>query len=428
MTNLCSGALLGLSHVLTNAPYFVLIAALFWRERRFSPKATIASLGLLLLIHGLSSYLLMRFFGPGEWSYIQFSLFCLASVLLPFALFQISFSKALYSFLLIRAIYITITYIVLNGFMLAYPDSYIGFDATPWYLTAVLLATGLVFPLLWRYFTGSLQAAFHELDGRTIKQMCVPPILFFILDQCYSSIRSTLEHESAQTAAIFLLILIVGLATYYVNLKTLLDAALRTRRESELQIQLALQAKSYENLTDSIEAARAARHDLRHHMSVIRDFSERGDEGGLIKYLDEYIAGLPLDDVPDWCQNRPVNALLKHYLSMADGVRMDIRLNLPQNAAIPDSDLSVVFGNIFENAVKSAMSCPGGSFIRARCETSDRDVVLLVENSLGEGHQGEGLGLKNVESIARKHGGTARFEIINGTYRSSIILMKPLPK
>jgi signal transduction histidine kinase len=135
-----------------------------------------------------------------------------------------------------RSIYITIAYIALNAFMLAAPGEYVGFDSTPLYTLAVLLGTGAVFPFLWRFFTGSLRDAFAELDARTITQLCVVPLLFFVLDQCYSSIRSTLDYDSIQTAAIFLLILVTGLATYYISLRMVLDNARHTRLAVDMKM------------------------------------------------------------------------------------------------------------------------------------------------------------------------------------------------
>lgn len=148
------GLLLCLSHILSNVPCFVLMGALFWEQWRRSGRTVIL---------------------------------------------------ALYAFLLIRTVYTAIVYIILNIFMLAHPGQYIGFDKTPLYTLTVLLVGGAAFPFLWRYFIRRLRVAFSVLSDATIRQLCVPPVLFFLLDQCYSSIRSTLQYDSFQTAAIFVL-------------------------------------------------------------------------------------------------------------------------------------------------------------------------------------------------------------------------------
>ncbi|GHU91514.1 hypothetical protein FACS1894202_13080 [Clostridia bacterium] len=125
-----AGFLLGVSHILTNTPYFILIGALFWRQRRVSGRATILSLGAFILAHGVSDFLLTAIFGgPGFWTHIQFAVFCVGVITLLLLVFRISFAKALHAFLLFRAIYIAINYVVLNVFMLMQPGQYVGFDA-----------------------------------------------------------------------------------------------------------------------------------------------------------------------------------------------------------------------------------------------------------------------------------------------------------
>ncbi|MDR1530672.1 MAG: hypothetical protein LBS62_00525, partial [Clostridiales bacterium] len=117
-----NGLLLGISHILTNAPYFVLVCALFWRERRYSAETTALAFGAFGTAHGASDVLLTAFYTGGVWwLHIQFALFCVGSIALLFWMYRISFAKALYAFLMIRAVYTSVIYIVLNAFRLAMP-------------------------------------------------------------------------------------------------------------------------------------------------------------------------------------------------------------------------------------------------------------------------------------------------------------------
>ena len=429
------GLLLGISHILTNAPYFVLACALFRSGRRYSAKATIFAFAAFVFAHGMSDLPLTAFGSNGGfWTGAQFTLFCLGSIALLLLMFRITVAKALYAFLMIRTVYTTILYIVLNAFMLARPDDYIGFDATPMFTLAALAATGAVFPLLWRYTTGILRSAFAELDAKAIRQLCIPPVLFFMLDQCYSNIRNTLQYDSFQTAAIFALMLGTGLVTYYVNLRMMMDNRNRSRLESEFDKQPALQAQNYENLTRSIEEARAARHDLRHHLSVVLSFINDDDKAGLEKYLSEYTNSLPDEAVSQICQNYTVDAVAQHYLAAARraGAELDVEIRLPREVGIPNSDLCIVFGNIFENAAQSCIRQTSGErFIRARCDMQNGHIVLAVDNSGDEmpsdtkhsRTNSEGIGLRSARMVAESHGGTLKFGCDDGVYQTSVIMM-----
>jgi hypothetical protein len=280
---------------------------------------------------------------------------------------------------------------------------------------------------LWRYFTGRLCAAFSELDEKTIRQLCIPPALFFILDQFYSAIRDSLGYDSSQTAAIFLFMLLTGLATYYVNLRMVMDSARRARRESELHTQLALQAGRYEQLADSIERTRQARHDLRHHLSVINAYMEKNDRAELETYLREHMERLPEEDEPSVCQNLAVDAVVRHYLARARaaGAEVDARLTLPQNAGVAGADLCAVFGNVFENAALAVeRQTFGQKYISARCETGEGKIVLTVDNSTNPKEKSvPGIGQESVRTVAERLGGTARFAQGAGVYRTSVMLL-----
>jgi len=430
------GLLLGISHILTNSPYFIFACALFWRERRRSVWATVLPFAALVLAHGASDFFLTAFYtGNVWWLPIQFISFCVGSLALLLLVFRITFAKALYSFLLLRAVYTALLYIVLNAFMLAHPGEYIGFDSTPLYTLAAVLVIVAVFPFLWRYFTGRLRTAFSELDEKTIRQLCIPPVLFFALDQCYSTIRNTLEYDSLQTAAIFVLMLGTGLATYYVNLRMAMESWQRARLESEMENQLTLQAQHYMQLTETIEHTRAARHDLRHHLSVITAYVRKDDKTGLETYLDEYISGIPDESFVPYCGNHAVDAVARHYLTMAKdaGAKLDVRLQVPHDAGIPDSDLCIVFGNILENAAESCIGQESGQpFIHARCETIGCRMTFTVDNSGSESkgskpdrYKGEGIGLRSVQAVVEKYNGTLEFVRDREVYKTSVFLLIP---
>jgi hypothetical protein len=423
-----SGLLLGISHILTNAPYFVLVCALFWRQRRYSAKITALIFTAFVVAHGASDVLLAALnAADGWWPLVQFAIFCVGSIALLLWTYRISLVKALYAFLMFRAVYASTLYIVFNVFRLALPGQVVHLGETPLFTLAALLATAVIFPFLWRYFTGRLRTAFLELDEKTIRQLCIPPVLFFVLDQSYSAIRDSLGYDSLQTAAIFLFMLLTGLATYYVNLRMVMDSARRARREAELQTGLALQAGRYEQLAESIERTRQARHDLRHHLSVIAAYMEKNDRAELEAYMREYMELLPEEDEPPVCQNLAVDAVVRHYLARAKaaGAKIEVRLALPQNAGVASADLCVVFGNVFENATLAVERQTGGEkYIKARCETGEGKIVLTVDNSTNPKEKSApGVGQESVRAVAARLGGTTRFARGAAVYQTSVMLL-----
>ena len=427
-----SPLLYGAALLLSDTPWYLMACVPFADQARLK-KGTIFLLGLGAgLAKAISGALLVVFLPETwrDWNLVHY----VAHTLLLLVFYQLAFgvkpAKLVYTLLLLQAISTTVNFSAGAAVAPFYPGTRISLAYTPAYGAAIALGNALVYPFVWRFFKGRLRAAFAELPAKSIWLLCLPPALFYFLSQIFVVNVQRAGLSTASVSALTLLILATGLITYYVNLRTVLDNARHVRQESELETRLALQAQNYENLTQGIEAARAARHDLRHHLNAVRDFAAQDDKAGLLCYLDEYAASLPQDEGPDWCENRAVNALLKHYLAQAAGagVKLDVKLDLPAGAGVPDTDLCVIFGNIFENAARSAAAGGEGAWLRARCETGEADIVLTVENSAGAAiPHGEGLGLRSVEAAAKKHGGTARFEERAGVYLSRVLLRKDPP-
>lgn len=416
--------------LIADTPWYVLGCVPFLAEARLK-KGAILLLGVATGVlkagaAGLTVALLSDWRAYSMPLYAAHTLLLLLFYLLAFRTHP---AKLAYTLLLLQAVATTVNFSAGAAVGLLYPGVQISAASAPAYTAAIAAGVCVAYPFLWRFFKGRLRTAFAELPDKSLWLLCLPPVLFLFLHQIFVTAIQTTGLPTSSISLLTLLVLATGLATYYISLRTLLDNARHVRQESEAEARLALQAQDYENLTRRIEAARAARHDLRHHMGVIRDFAARDDKAGMLRYLDEYRLGLPADDGPDWCENRTVNALLKHYLSQAAqaGVALDVKLDLPAGAGVPDTDLCVVFGNIFENAARSAAAAGKGAFLRARCESGERDIVLTVENSVGPAAHGEGLGLRNVEAAARRNGGAARFEARDRRYFSRVLLCKAPP-
>lgn len=422
-----TAANLAFGYVFSEVPWYFVACLPFWEQRRVS-KRTIGLMAALMIAVRVSSALVLVLAVPNWRTYTAVAYLIEYALLITLFLvaFKASPIRLFYVFLLVYSTSTCVNELSHGSLQTLFPDANVSLAGFPLLTVVEFVGFLVLLPFTYRFFKGSLRAAVERLDRKSILLLCVTPLIFAAVALVLVTYGGTRIDKELPLNLLYLLVSLAGIASYIVNLRLLLDHAGRLRRENELETRLALQAQNYENLTQSIEAARAARHDLRHHLNAIRDFADRGDNAGLKAYLDEYAASLPADDAPDWCENRAVNALLKHYLAKAAeaGTRLDVKLDLPRRAGVPDTDLCVVFGNVFENAARAAAGGEG-AFIRARCETGEADIVLTTENSVGSAPPGgQGLGLKNVEAAARKYGGAARFEARDGAFYCRVLLRR----
>jgi signal transduction histidine kinase len=211
----------------------------------------------------------------------------------------------------------------------------------------------------------------------------------------------------------------------------------RLKYEMELmEYRMEEQKKHQQLLLENQETVRAQRHDLRHQLAVIRSFSQQDGDPRLTEYLDTLIAEIPSERGRLYCENAAVNAVVSHYAAQAEkqGVELSIQLTVPERTEqISDSNLCVILGNLFENAIEACgRMTEGRRFIRLRSRLQYGVLTIAMDNSfngkalkkdgkfLSSKRDEIGTGLQSVTAMAEKHGGGAGFEADGLVFRSSV--------
>lgn len=419
------------SGFLLNAPYYLLCCIPFYsklRVKRHTLFTLIIATSVLVAIY----YVLRNILYPyARWmDTFAVIIFYLAYFVQYMFCFRLSPPKLLYVFLVVQA------YANMINIMAKYIDSHFFtkdsalFASWPY----TLLQLGILFvtyPFLFRLLRKHLSVAYDDLSDKSFWQLCITPALFFLVNMIYTSVFVRYAFADFQILFVYLLVLVTGFITYFVTLRTALDAAKGARLAAEnknMEHQLALQAQGYLQLTQNIEQTRAARHDLRHHLAVMAAYIEQGDRDSLAEYLENYRISLPEDTIAPICGNYAVDTIVRHYLTGAreSGAELDVKIMLPRNMGIPDTDLCIVFGNLFENAAISvARQKSGKKFITSRCSLTGSKLVLTIDNSADSGTKAGGIGQQSVRAVAEKYQGGVRFEQKGSVYKSSVLLCIP---
>lgn len=420
---------------LLSAPHYVLCSVPFFSDLRVKKRTVIAMILVTSVVMAVSRASIYTFIPDPR---ILEPLFLLGFYIIYFIQYKTYFAvctaKLFYIFLVVQAYSSLLN--VAGKFMqlLIFPESQYPVDS--WiYIGITLLMMTATYPFLFRFFRNTFSEVFHQYPDRGFWKLCITPFLYFVIIMVYTTILpAKLLFSGWEMFVVFVLIALTGLTTYFLTLRTGVDMAENIRQKTEMEGQLALQAQRFLQLTENIEHARVARHDLRHHLSVIATYVNGGNMDGLRAYLNDYTDNLPEDAIAPLCHNYAVDAVVRHYLSRLSkiAVELNIRFQLPAKTGIPDSELCIVFGNILENAVESCLrQKEGRRFITARCETTARRVQLTVDNSGDdcgknykmERYKGLGVGLNSVRAVAEKYGGTLNFCRENGIYKTSVMLL-----
>lgn len=291
------------------------------------------------------------------------------------------------------------------------------------------------------FYSRSQYTVAVSIDNITWKYLWTIPAIFHLiwLYHLYLTGRSFMFSISIKDAVFPMIIGIGAVAVYHTAVLLLLERD-KAQKLSCLNHQLRIYQLQYQNLQSCINEARQAKHDVRHHIHLIREYLRSGKLPELESYLDHYSETLPSTHSLVHCQHYATNALLSYFAHQAQdsGIEMDIFVQLPEVLNLPETSLSVVLGNLLENAVDACREISEGTKkITVRGKTESGYVFFEVSNTfpgdLRRSRSGKilstktgnrGLGLESVAHLASSHGGMFEVDTHNGIFRASVLLQE----
>ncbi len=205
----------------------------------------------------------------------------------------------------------------------------------------------------------------------------------------------------------------------------------------ETKHQMEIRDEQYRRISENIDVARRQRHDIRHHMLLMRGLLQNGETEKVLGYLDQYLDRSDSRKIVKYCDNSTVNMLVSHYGDIAGerGIDFSAHIRIPDKLSIQDTDLSVLLGNLLENAVDASQSAPESNrVIKLNMILSGKMLAITVDNGFDGtvNHSGgrylstkpehHGLGLSSLTNIAEKYHGGVEFRHVDKMFFSSIML------
>ena len=318
----------------------------------------------------------------------------------------------------------------------------------PKHLAFYLLSFVTVLPVfvifLRRYVSSFLREIESERMRREFRYATVSTVAFLILMMTAHMLFNVYEYNFLLNS--LLLFLVLNQAIMYWMI--VISAVNRSREENALR---ALQAQKlqYDRISTDMERAARLRHDMRHHWNYLYSLAEEGDTDKLREYLASLAQQTGHLENEVFCQDPAVNALLRYYAERAkdDGVEYTVAASCSA-LNVKLQDLTVIIGNVMENALSACMKVSGRRAIDVAVGQFHGSFTLEVTNSCPgvrvirgfepdpEGflpagafqstRDGGGHGMSSVADLAKLYSGSAtfKFDPQNQTFISRVILNK----
>lgn len=212
----------------------------------------------------------------------------------------------------------------------------------------------------------------------------------------------------------------------------------RLRERQVLEQQLMNQKLHYSELQTRVEDARKTRHDLKHHMAAILRFVEQEDREGARNYCMELMERVEGREQIPYTGNTAADGVLYHYMQRAAAKQIDLQCQgIIRSHGIADMDLSVLLGNVLDNALAGCMTVPDGRRIQVISQSEEKLLSVVVRNTFdGKVKQGKdgllsrkrenayGVGLRSMQSVCQLYGGSLEYQWDDHIF--TVLFMLPL--
>ncbi len=197
-------------------------------------------------------------------------------------------------------------------------------------------------------------------------------------------------------------------------------------------------SKFYNEINVTYRKMQEWRHDYHNHIQVLKANLIFQQYGQAMDYLDKLEKDLTTVDTVLKTGNVMVDAILNSKLSLMQEkkISVDATASLPDAIVVSETDLSVLIGNILDNAIEACMKIPHEKerFIRIYMDIVKQQLYIYVANSMEKdlpkthgsflsGKQGaHGFGLPRIDSIVAKYNGFLNRQTEPGVFATEIML------
>lgn len=233
-------------------------------------------------------------------------------------------------------------------------------------------------------------------------------------------------------AAALCVVIILGIKHYIENM---VDKRINAYQSDLLE-------KHCEEVENMYRQTRGWRHDYHNHIQTMKAHLAMGEFAKLEEYLNELDTDLTTVDTVIKTGNVMMDAILNSKISLAKarGIRIDAKAVVPKELAISEVELSLIVGNLMDNAMEACMKITEEErrFIRVYIDILKGQLYIYVMNSVegtpkrsgkiylstknakeGSYH---GFGLMRIDKVVERYHGYLERQDEEGVFATEVML------
>ena len=178
--------------------------------------------------------------------------------------------------------------------------------------------------------------------------------------------------------------------------------------------------KQLEIINQSKESIKTFRHDVKNHALTLKYYIDNHDRVGATEYLDNIFDFINNSKEHAKSGNSEIDSLINYKMDLAEkhNISSEVYLAIPHKLNINPFDLSIVIGNLLDNAIEAALKSEN-KFINISIELDRNVLYISISNSYDgklklrnsklettKDNENHGVGISSVQKSIEKYNGT----------------------
>ena len=181
---------------------------------------------------------------------------------------------------------------------------------------------------------------------------------------------------------------------------------------------------------------RGYKHDFHHHLQALKGQLEAGEVDRALAYIEQLDNQLMNVDTLLKTGNVSLDAILSAKIAQAkaENIAVTVKANVPDALTISDLELSIIIGNLLDNAIEACRTVTCERFIRIFISMKGNMLYFSMLNAAGTKRKKtgslfathkdgvHGFGLRRAEAILEEHGGWVKYNSEDGAFTSEFLV------
>ncbi len=240
-----------------------------------------------------------------------------------------------------------------------------------------------------------------------------------------------------QVFAGIVLLFLINFATFY--LYDTITAALSEKMKSLLVLeQNKYYEKQFELIKTSLLTTKAIKHDLKNHMFSIRTLVEKGLNKESLDYISNIMENIGAQSDCSTSGNTVIDSIINFKFQEAEqrGIKTNLDLKIPERLDIPSFDITIILGNLLDNAIKAAYKVKENRYIGFKMKYDKGRLVIQTDNpyvdvineengkilTTNKDKENHGIGLETIRKVIQKYNGTMMIDHSDNIFSVTLLM------